>query len=60
MTGALLTVGYLLGAILNAILTYEGISERRKWWKIATTGLTAVGLLAAAAVRAGLLNLQNI
>jgi hypothetical protein len=60
VTASLQIACYLLGAILNALLTYEAISKRGKWWKIAISGLTTIGLLVATLATAGLLNLQNI
>jgi uncharacterized membrane protein AbrB (regulator of aidB expression) len=51
---------WLLGFVFNVLVTYEAIRERQRRWKIAIPAVTAVGLLAAAAGRAGLLNFQDM
>lgn len=60
MTAALQIAVYVAGALLNALLAYEAVSEKQKWWKIAIPAVTALGLLALAIYRSGLLDLQSI
>lgn len=60
MRDSLQAVILMLGASLNAWLTFEGIEDKSPSWKIAISGMTAIGLLAMALYRIGLFGLRSI